>query len=122
MGRIIHCSDLVLRINDSHEQVSMNQIKTTKKCRIKISFQEIGNLTEWIIQSTEYRPVKPDSCDIRDELDSNQKVMVIVMIWTFFIIVSIFYCYFCEQKLFPGQKLFDTCLVDRYYLWCSQYD
>ena len=89
--------------------------------KLKISFQEIGNLTEWIIQSTEYRPVKPDSCDIRDELDSNQKVMVIVMIWTFFIIVSIFYCYFCEQKLFPGQKLFDTCLVDRYYVWCCQY-
>ena len=103
MNRLVCIS--CIRSNDKKVQVS----------KLKISFQEIGNLTEWILQSTEYRPVKPDSCDIRDELDSNQKVMVIVMIWTFFIIISIFYCYFCEQKLFPGQKLFDTCLVDRYY-------
>jgi len=94
VGRIIHCSDLILRVNDSQ-------------------LQDIGNLTEWIIESTDFRPFKPDTCELRDELDSHQKVVVIAMIWTFLIFLSIFYCYFCEQKLFPSQKLFDTCLVDR---------
>ena len=95
VGRIIHCSDLILRINETHEQ-------------------DIGNLTEWILASTEFRPVKPETCEIRDELDSHQKVVVIVMIWSFLMFLSIFYCYFCEQKLFPSQKLFNTCVVDRY--------
>jgi len=96
MGRIIHCSDLILRINETTFQE-----------------QEAGNLTEWILLSTEYKPLKPETCEIRDELDSHQKIVVIVMIWSFLIFLSIFYCYFCEQKLFPSQKLFDTCLVDR---------
>ena len=95
VGRIIHCSDLILRINETHEQ-------------------DIGNLTEWILASTEFRPVKPETCEVRDELDSHQKVVVIVMIWSFLMFLSIFYCYFCEQKLFPSQKLFNTCVVDRY--------
>ena len=92
MGRIIHCSDLILRLPES---------------------QEVANLTEWLYESTEYRPLKPETCEIRDELDNHQKVLVIVMIWTFLVFLSIFYCYFCEQKLFPSQSLFSTCLVDR---------
>ena len=28
------------------------------------------------------------------------------MIWIFLVSLAIFYCYFCEQRLFPGQKLF----------------
>merc|ERR1712038_2095210 len=92
MGRIIHCSDLILRIEDH---------------------QEIGNITQWLLESTDYRPLKSETCEIRDELDSHQKLVVIVMIWSFLAFLSIFYCYFCEQKLFPSQKLFDTCLVDR---------
>ena len=92
MGRIIHCSDLILRIPES---------------------QEVGNLTEWLYESTDFRPIKPETCEIRDELDNHQKILVIVMIWTFLVFLSIFYCYFCEQKLFPTQMLFSTCLVDR---------
>merc|ERR1712241_433485 len=92
MGRIIHCSDLILRLPDN---------------------QEVANLTEWLYDSTEYRPIKPETCDIREELDNQQKILVIVMIWTFLVFLSIFYCYFCEQKLFPTQMLFSTCLVDR---------
>ena len=75
--------------------------------------QEIGNITQWLLESTDYRPLKSETCEIRDELDSHQKLVVIVMIWSFLAFLSIFYCYFCEQKLFPSQKLFDTCLVDR---------
>ena len=85
MGRIIHCSDLILRIPES---------------------QEVGNLTEWLYESTDFRPIKPETCEIRDELDNHQKILVIVMIWTFLVFLSIFYCYFCEQKLFPNQMLF----------------
>merc|ERR1712154_134285 len=80
MPRIIHCSDLILRINHS---------------------QEVINVTEWLHESTEFRPIKPETCEIRDELDNQQKILVIVMIWTFLVFLSIFYCYFCEQKLFP---------------------
>merc|ERR1711988_1731618 len=90
MPRIIHCSDLILRINQS---------------------QEISNVTEWLYESTEFRPIKADTCEIRDELDNQQKILVIVMIWTFLVFLSIFYCYFCEQKLFPTQMLFSTGLV-----------
>merc|ERR1712038_1832161 len=92
MGRIIHCSDLILRIAES---------------------QEVSNLTEWLYESTDFRPIKPDTCEIRDELDNQQKILVIVMIWTFLVFLSIFYCYFCEQKLFPTQMLFSTGLVNR---------
>merc|ERR1712241_723896 len=92
MGRIIHCSDLILRIAES---------------------QEVSNLTEWLYESTDFRPIKPETCEIRDELDNHQKILVIVMIWTFLVFLSIFYCYFCEQKLFPTQMLFSTGLVNR---------
>eukprot|EP00090_Calanus_glacialis_P001185 TRINITY_DN10819_c0_g1_i5.p1 TRINITY_DN10819_c0_g1~~TRINITY_DN10819_c0_g1_i5.p1 ORF type:complete len:191 (-),score=62.56 TRINITY_DN10819_c0_g1_i5:53-625(-) len=90
MGRIIHCSDLVLKIGD----------------------QEISNVTEWILESTEFRPLQPDTCIVKDEMDKYEKLWVILMIWLFLVFLAIFYCYFCEQRLFPSQKLFDRSLVD----------
>eukprot|EP00092_Neocalanus_flemingeri_P022919 GFUD01024848.1.p1 GENE.GFUD01024848.1~~GFUD01024848.1.p1 ORF type:complete len:181 (+),score=52.32 GFUD01024848.1:74-616(+) len=92
MGRIIHCSDLVIKIED---------------------YVEISNITEWILESTDFRPVNPDTCEVRDELDRYEKLWVILMIWLFLVIISIFYCYFCEQRLFSSQKLFDKSLVDQ---------
>ena len=47
MGQIIYCSDLVLRI-DEHE--------------------EVHNITEWLYESTDYRPINPDGCVIRHEM------------------------------------------------------
>ena len=78
-----------------------------------VTCQEVWNITEWLYESTEFRPFKPETCEIRDELDNQQKILVIVMIWSFLVVLSIFYCYFCEQKLFRSQMLFSTCLVDR---------
>ena len=47
MGKIIYCSDLVLRIDES---------------------EEVQNITEWLMESTEYRPVNPEGCVLRDEI------------------------------------------------------
>ena len=47
MGQIIYCSDLVLRIDES---------------------EEVQNITEWLMESTEYRPVNPEGCVLRDEM------------------------------------------------------
>ena len=47
MGKIIYCSDLVLRIDVE---------------------EEVHNITEWLYESTDYRPVNPDGCVIRHEV------------------------------------------------------
>ncbi len=47
MGKIIYCSDLILRI-DANE--------------------EVNNITEWLYESTDYRPVNPEGCVIRHEM------------------------------------------------------
>lgn len=47
MGKIIYCSDLVLRIDGN---------------------EEVHNITEWLYESTEYRPVNPEGCVIRHEM------------------------------------------------------
>ena len=52
-------------------------------------------------------------------MDKYEKLWVILMIWLFLVIISIFYCYFCEQRMFPGQKLFDRSLVDQQGLLSS---
>jgi hypothetical protein len=49
---------------------------------------------------------------VKDEIDKYEKLWVILMIWLFLVFLAIFYCYFCEQRLFPSQKLFDRSLVD----------
>ena len=41
-----------------------------------------------------------------------EKLWMILMIWLFLVFLAIFYCYICEQRLFPSQKLFDRSLVD----------
>lgn len=97
MGRIIHCSDLILKIGD----------------------QQISNITQWILESTEFRPLQPDTCIVKDEMDKYEKLWVILMIWFFLIFLAIFYCYFCEQRLFPTQKLFDRSVVDEQGLLSS---
>ena len=48
MGRIIYCSDLILRIDDPGE--------------------EIANVTEWIRASTEFSPAYPEGCVVRHEV------------------------------------------------------
>ena len=70
-------------------------------------------MTEWILESTEFRPLQPDSCIVKDEMDKYEKLWVILMIWLFLVFLAIFYCYFCEQRLFSSQKLFDRSLVDQ---------
>ena len=117
MPRIIHCSDLILRINQSQVSTFKSGVELLS-CQSRgylyhVYLQEISNVTEWLYESTEFRPIKADTCEIRDELDNQQKILVIVMIWTFLVFLSIFYCYFCEQKLFPTQMLFSTGLVNR---------
>ena len=53
MGKIIYCSDLVLRIDES---------------------EEVTNITEWLMESTEYRPVNPEGCVIRHEMTTLVKL------------------------------------------------
>ena len=101
MGQIIYCSDLVLRI-DEHE--------------------EVHNITEWLYESTDYRPINPDGCVIRHEMTTmvndsidfwevhsnyilQGKLSVILVVWIALIVLTTFYCYFCEQRLFPSKRL-----------------
>jgi len=83
MGQIIYCSDLVLRI-DSEE--------------------EVHNITEWLYESTDYRPINPNGCVIRDEVTTVGKLTVILVVWVALIVLTTFYCYFCEQKFFTNNK------------------
>ena len=87
MGKIIYCSDLVLRIDSNHE--------------------EITNVTEWLLTSTDFRPANPDGCVLKDEMSTVGKVTVILVVWSALIVLTVFYCYFCEQRFFPRQKLMD---------------
>lgn len=87
MSRIIYCSDLVLRIENPDE--------------------DITNITEWIHDSTEFRPQYPDECVVRQEVGSLGKLSVIFMVWTSLVVLTVFYCYFCEQRLFPRQRFLD---------------
>lgn len=80
MGRIIYCSDLVLRVDDDEH--------------------EISNITEWLSDSTDFRPLYPDSCVLRHELSAVGKVTVILVVWIALIVLALFYCYFCEMRLF----------------------
>lgn len=84
MGKIIYCSDLVLRIDES---------------------EEVNNITEWLFESTEYRPVNPEGCVIRHEMTTLGKLSVILVVWIALIVLTTFYCYFCEQRLFPKNAL-----------------
>merc|ERR1712012_551208 len=82
MGQIIYCSDLVLRIDES---------------------EEVTNITEWLMESTEYRPVNPEGCVLRHEMTTLGKLSVILVVWIALIVLTTFYCYFCEQRLFPSK-------------------
>ena len=87
MGRIIHCADLVLKVDDD---------------------AVIGNLSQWIMESTEFRPTNMETCTIRDEMSTYQKLWLILVVWLTLVLLSFLYCYFCEQRLFQGsQRLFD---------------
>jgi hypothetical protein len=44
MGKIIFCDDLILRVDDK---------------------EDLTNVTEWLLESTEYRPATPESCTVR---------------------------------------------------------
>ena len=92
MGRIIHCADLVLKVDD--ETV-------------------IGNISQWILESTEFRPTNMETCTIRDEMSTYQKLWLIMVVWLTLVLLSFLYCYFCEQRLFQGsQRLFDRTQAD----------
>ena len=56
MGQIIYCSDLVLRI-DSEE--------------------EVHNITEWLYESTDYRPINPNGCVIRHEVTTVVSILIL---------------------------------------------
>ena len=86
MGKIIFCSDLVVRV-ENHE--------------------EITNATEWLLASTEFHSAYPDGCVVRNEMSTMGKLCVILLVWSALIVLTTFYCYFCEQRLFPKQKLAD---------------
>ena len=60
MGKIIYCSDLVLRIDES---------------------EEVTNITEWLMESTEYRPVNPEGCVIRHEMTTLVKLQQFDIFW-----------------------------------------
>ena len=92
MGRIIHCADLILKVDDD---------------------TVIGNISQWILESTEFRPTNMETCTIRDEMDTYQKLWLIMVVWLTLVILSFLYCYFCEQRLFQGsQRLFDRSQAD----------
>ena len=92
MGRIIHCADLILKVDDD---------------------TVIGNISQWILESTEFRPTNMETCTIRDEMDTYQKLWLIMVVWLSLILLSFLYCYFCEQRLFQGsQRLFDRSQAD----------
>ena len=86
MGKIIYCSDLILRIDEQ---------------------QEIANVTEFFATNTEFHPLRPEDCVIRSEVSSMGKLSVIMLVWGALIVLTTIYCYFCEQRLFPQQKLAD---------------
>ena len=46
MGQIIFCDDLILRVDDK---------------------EDLTNVTEWLLESTEYRPASPESCTVRSD-------------------------------------------------------
>ena len=87
MGKIIYCSDLILRV-DEH--------------------QEIGNVTEFFATNTEFRPLRPEDCVIRSEMSSMGKLSIIMLVWGVLIVLTTIYCYFCEQRWFPQQLFFDN--------------
>ena len=62
MGKIIYCSDLVLRIDVN---------------------EEVHNITEWLYESTDYRPINPEGCVIRHEVTT-----VVIIIFIFFSIFN----------------------------------
>jgi hypothetical protein len=57
MGKIIYCSDLVLRVDEA---------------------EDVTNITEWLMESTEYRPLNPDGCVVRHEVTTVVSSMCIV--------------------------------------------
>jgi hypothetical protein len=88
MGRIIHCADLIIRVEED---------------------TVIGtNLTQWILESTDFRPTNMDTCTVSDEMSSYEKLWLISVVWLTLIVLSFLYCYFCEQRLFSSSRqLFD---------------
>jgi hypothetical protein len=94
MGRIIHCADLIIRVDED---------------------TVIGtNLTQWILESTDFRPTNMDTCTVSDEMSSYEKLWLISVVWLTLIVLSFLYCYFCEQRLFSSsRRLFDRNQVRR---------
>jgi len=84
MTRIVYCSDLILRVEDPDE--------------------EIGNVTSWILESTDFKPAFPEGCVLRQEVGAVGKVTVILLAWFALVALTLFYCYFCERRFFPRQR------------------
>jgi hypothetical protein len=84
MSRIIYCSDIILRVEDQHE--------------------EIANISRWIAESTDYKPLRPESCVMHYEVGTGGKLTVILAAWLALVTLTVFYCYFCERRFFPRQR------------------
>jgi len=116
MGKIIFCSDLVVRVSDSqliemasHDadglELTDDEGYPVHEGYNGVIVPEITNLTEWLRASTEFRPAYPDGCVVRNEMSTYGKVGVILVVWSALVILTTFYCYYCEQRLFPKGKL-----------------
>ena len=77
MGKIIFCSDLVVRVSDSqlmemaaegHEGLDYGHAYNDGVV------PEITNVTEWLMASTDFRPIYPDGCVVRNEMSTMGKV------------------------------------------------
>ena len=77
MGKIIFCSDLVVRVTDSqllemaaHAADGLDWGHAYNDGVVP----EITNVTEWLKTSTDFRPAYPDGCVVRNEMSTMGKV------------------------------------------------
>ena len=89
MGKIIYCSDLVLRIDES---------------------EEVTNITEWLMESTEYRPVNPEGCVIRHEMTTLVKLQKLTTYFSFGLNSDVAHILF----KFSGETLCDSRRLDSF--------
>jgi hypothetical protein len=50
------------------------------------------------------RPQHIDGCVLRDEVGTAGKLYLIFVVWLALVVLTMFYCYFCEQRLFSSKK------------------
>ena len=50
------------------------------------------------------RPQYPEQCVLREEVGVAGKLYLIFVVWIALVVVTTFYCYFCEQRLFSQRR------------------